>query len=104
VVTVDGKPLDPRFDLKVFSRSGFEWTYAGDGPPPDCAGAAWRIFSAMNQQAIAATERFMRPGRRCARQCLAPHRRRDRCRPARVQLSMAKRKQKKSPGPTAPTA
>ncbi len=32
VVTVDGAPLDPRFDLKRFSRSGFEWTYIGDGP------------------------------------------------------------------------
>jgi hypothetical protein len=32
VVTVDGAPLDPRFDLKQFSRMGFEWTYEGDGP------------------------------------------------------------------------
>ena len=32
VVTVDGAPLDPRFDLKRFKRSGFEWTYIGDGP------------------------------------------------------------------------
>ncbi len=32
VVTVDGRPLDPRFDLRRFSRAGFEWTYAGDGP------------------------------------------------------------------------
>ncbi len=31
-VTVDGAPLDPRFDLAVFCRAGFEWTYAGDGP------------------------------------------------------------------------
>lgn len=32
VVTVDGAPLDPRFDIAVFCRAGFEWTYAGDGP------------------------------------------------------------------------
>ncbi len=32
VVTVDGRPLDPRFDLKLFSPMGFEWTYEGDGP------------------------------------------------------------------------
>ncbi|HST75236.1 MAG TPA: DUF6166 domain-containing protein [Acetobacteraceae bacterium] len=32
VVTVDGRPLDPRLDLRRFSRTGFEWTYAGDGP------------------------------------------------------------------------
>lgn len=32
VVTVDDRPLDPRFDIHVFSRAGFEWTYEGDGP------------------------------------------------------------------------
>ena len=32
VVTVDGRRLDPRFDVKVFSRAGFEWTYEGAGP------------------------------------------------------------------------
>jgi hypothetical protein len=32
IVTVDGRPLDPRFDIQVFSRAGFEWTYEGDGP------------------------------------------------------------------------
>ena len=32
VVTVDGAPLDPRFDIAVFCRTGFEWTYAGAGP------------------------------------------------------------------------
>lgn len=32
VVTVDGRPLDPRFDLRRFSPAGFEWTYIGDGP------------------------------------------------------------------------
>jgi len=31
-VTVDGQLLDPRFDLKTFSRAGFEWTYDGNGP------------------------------------------------------------------------
>jgi hypothetical protein len=31
-VTVDGAPLDPRFDLRSFSPMGFEWTYEGDGP------------------------------------------------------------------------
>ncbi|MBM3521778.1 MAG: hypothetical protein FJX57_02380 [Alphaproteobacteria bacterium] len=32
VVTVDGKRLDPRFDLKTYSKAGFEWTYEGAGP------------------------------------------------------------------------
>ncbi len=31
-VTVDGVPLDPRFDVKAFSPAGYEWTYEGDGP------------------------------------------------------------------------
>jgi hypothetical protein len=31
-VTVDGAPLDPRFDVKAFSPAGYEWTYEGDGP------------------------------------------------------------------------
>jgi hypothetical protein len=31
-VTVDGKKLDPRFDLKRLSPTGFEWTYEGNGP------------------------------------------------------------------------
>ena len=31
-VTVDGRPLDPRYDLKQLSATGFEWTYEGAGP------------------------------------------------------------------------
>ena len=31
-VTVDGRKLDPRFDLKRLSPTGFEWTYEGNGP------------------------------------------------------------------------
>jgi hypothetical protein len=31
-VTVDGKPLNPRYDLKRLSPTGFEWTYEGNGP------------------------------------------------------------------------
>ena len=32
VVTVDGEPLDFRYDLKRFTTTGFEWTYEGAGP------------------------------------------------------------------------
>jgi hypothetical protein len=32
VVTVDEKPLDPRYDLRQLSATGFEWTYEGAGP------------------------------------------------------------------------
>ena len=31
-VTVDGSPLDPRFDLKTLSDMGFEWSYEGGAP------------------------------------------------------------------------
>jgi len=32
VVTVDGAPLDPRFDIKTLSDMGFEWSYEGEAP------------------------------------------------------------------------
>lgn len=32
VVTVDGKPLNPRYDLWNHSPTGFEWGYGGSGP------------------------------------------------------------------------
>ena len=31
-VTVNGRTLDPRFDLWQHSPSGFEWGYSGSGP------------------------------------------------------------------------
>lgn len=31
-VNVDGKPLDPRPDLRNHSPTGFEWGYGGSGP------------------------------------------------------------------------
>ncbi len=31
-VTVNGAPLDPRYDLRRHSTSGFEWGYEGSGP------------------------------------------------------------------------
>ena len=32
LVTVDGKPLPPRLDLRGYSKTGFEWGYAGPAP------------------------------------------------------------------------
>jgi len=32
LITVDGKPLDPRFDLRNHSPAGFNWGYGGSGP------------------------------------------------------------------------
>lgn len=31
-VTVDGQPLNPRFDLRNHSPDGFNWSYGGSGP------------------------------------------------------------------------
>jgi len=31
-VTVDGAPLDPRYDLEMFTQLGFEWSYEGNAP------------------------------------------------------------------------
>ena len=32
MVTVDGEPLDTRYDLEQFTDLGFEWSYEGDSP------------------------------------------------------------------------
>lgn len=32
IVTVNGAPLDPRYDLEAFTDLGFEWSYKGDSP------------------------------------------------------------------------
>ena len=32
IVTVDGRPLNPRLDLWNHSPTGFEWGYCGSGP------------------------------------------------------------------------
>lgn len=32
LVTVNGRPLDPRPDLRNHSPTGFEWGYGGSGP------------------------------------------------------------------------
>ena len=32
VVTVDGKRLDEHYEVKRFTKYGFEWTYEGDSP------------------------------------------------------------------------
>lgn len=59
VVTVDGAPLDPRFDIHRFSRMGFEWTYEGDGPR-QLALALLADHLDDPQRALALTEGFMR--------------------------------------------
>jgi hypothetical protein len=59
VVTVDGAPLDPRFDIKRFSPTGFEWTYEGNGPR-QLALALLADHLGDPVRALALTEAFMR--------------------------------------------
>jgi hypothetical protein len=58
-VTVDGQPLDPRFDVKRFSPAGYEWTYEGDGPR-QLALALLCDHLGDAQRALALVEPFMR--------------------------------------------
>jgi len=58
-VTVDGKPLDPRFDLKRLSPAGFEWTYEGSGPA-QLALALLADHLGDDARALALYETFMR--------------------------------------------
>ena len=59
VVTVDGKRLAPRFDLKKLSPAGFEWTYEGAGPA-QLALALLADHLGDDAKALALYEPFMR--------------------------------------------
>jgi hypothetical protein len=59
VVTVDGRALPPRFDLRVWSKAGFEWTYEGAGPA-QLALALLADHLGDDQAALREHERFMR--------------------------------------------
>ena len=59
VVTVDGTPLDPRYDLRQLSATGFEWTYEGGGPA-QLALALLADHLGDDAQALQLHERFMR--------------------------------------------
>jgi len=62
-VQVDGRPLDPRSDLKAISANGFEWTYEGGGPAQlalallahhlNDGAAALRLYQAFMRQVVA---------------------------------------------------
>ncbi len=58
-VTVDGLPLDPRFDVQAFSPAGYEWTYEGDGPR-QLALALLCDHLGDSSRALALVEPFMR--------------------------------------------
>lgn len=59
LVTVDGKPLPPRHDLRALSKAGFEWTYEGAGPA-QLALALLADHFGDDAKALAKYERFMR--------------------------------------------
>jgi len=59
IVTVDGKPLPPRYDLRRLSKAGFEWTYEGAGPA-QLALALLADHLGDDQAALREHERFMR--------------------------------------------
>ena len=58
IVTVDGQPLAPRYDLKRLSVTGFEWTYEGAGPA-QLALALLADHLGDDAQALALYEPFM---------------------------------------------
>ena len=59
VVTVDGRPLDERYDIKQFSKYGFEWTYEGPNPQ-QLALAILADHCGDNDRALRLSEPFMK--------------------------------------------
>ena len=58
-VLADGQPLDPRYEVKRFTRGGFEWTY--EGPEPSQLALALLVEHLGDERkALALTEAFMR--------------------------------------------
>lgn len=58
-VLVDGEPLDPRYDVKVFSDGDFEWAYEGDEPAQLSLAILSDHFDD-SRQALAHCEAFMK--------------------------------------------
>lgn len=59
VVTVDGKRLDEHYDVKRFTKYGFEWTYEGESPQ-QLALAILYDFLGDKDRAIVLSEPFMK--------------------------------------------
>ena len=59
VVTVDGKRLDEHYEVKRFTKFGFEWTYEGDSPQ-QLALAILFDRLADKERALALSESFMK--------------------------------------------
>lgn len=58
-VTVDGKPLPEHYEVKKFTRYGFEWTYEGESPQ-QLALAILADYLGDNERAIRLSEPFMK--------------------------------------------
>jgi hypothetical protein len=59
VVTVDGRPLPERYEIKRFTRFGFEWTYEGDSPQ-QLALAILADYLGDKERAVRLSEPFMK--------------------------------------------
>jgi Family of unknown function (DUF6166) len=59
VVTVDGKPLGEHYEVKRFTKFGFEWTYEGNSPR-QLALAILADYLGDNDKAIRLSESFMK--------------------------------------------
>jgi hypothetical protein len=59
VVTADGKPLPEHYEVKRFTRYGFEWTYEGESPQ-QLALAILYDYLGDAGRAIALSEPFMK--------------------------------------------
>lgn len=58
-VTVDGKPLGEHYEIKKFTKYGFEWTYEGESPQ-QLALAILADYLGDNERAIRLSEPFMK--------------------------------------------
>jgi len=59
VVTVDGRQLDEHYDVKRFTRYGFEWTYEGESPQQLALAILYEHLRD-KQRAIRLSEPFMK--------------------------------------------
>jgi len=59
IVTADGRPLAEHYDVRRFTRFGFEWTYEGESPQ-QLALAILFDYLGDNERAIALAAPFMK--------------------------------------------
>ena len=59
VVTIDGKRLDEHYEVKRFTKYGFEWTYEGESPQQLAVAILFEHLGD-NDRAIRLSEPFMK--------------------------------------------